>query len=77
MRKIKSLATQTVGVKMSEQLPLVQKCMDNSATYEAAGDTINANKWLELAMKAESYYSKQDNKIADDYYHIYDEFREK
>ena len=61
----------------SSQLPLIKRCMERSAEFEAAGDTTNANKWFELAMKAESYYSKQDNKMAEDFYHIFDEFKEK
>ena len=61
----------------TSHLPLIKRCMENAHEFEKVGDTVNAEKWLILAMKAESYYSKQDNKIADDYYHIYDEFREK
>ena len=51
--------------------------MERSAEFEAADDPTNANKWFELALKAEAYYAKHDNKIAEDYYHIFDEFKEK
>jgi hypothetical protein len=64
-------------VEDESQLPLIRRCMERSAEFEAAGDTANANKWFELAMKAEAYYAKHDNKIAEDYYHIYDEYKEK
>jgi hypothetical protein len=49
-------------------LPLIKKCVDRSTEYEKAGDTINAEKWFNLAIKAEKYYAKQNYKIAEDYY---------
>ena len=61
----------------TSHLPLIKNCMDKSAAFEAAGDKPNADKWFELAMKAEAYYAKQNNQIADDFYHIFDEFKEK
>jgi len=64
-------------VEDESQLPLIKRCMERSAEFEAAGDITNANKWFELAMKAEAYYAKHDNKMAEDYFHIYDEFQGK
>jgi len=42
--------------------------MEKAEEYEKIGDTTNANKFLELAEKAEIYYSKQNYKTADVYY---------
>jgi hypothetical protein len=52
----------------TSHLPLIQRCMEKAEEYEKIGDTINANKFLELAEKAEIYYSKQNYKIASEYY---------
>jgi hypothetical protein len=51
--------------------------MENAETFEKVGDNANAEKWLLLGERAEKYYEKQGWKIADDFYHIYDEFQEK
>jgi hypothetical protein len=40
--------------------------MDKAAEYEAAGDIINVEKWLDFATKAEAYYAKQDYKTAEE-----------
>ena len=56
----------------TSELPLVKRCMERSAEFEQAKDTANANKWFELAMKAEAYYAKQDNKIAEDFYNTFE-----
>jgi len=61
----------------SSQLPLIKRCMERSVEFESIGDTVNAEKWFNLSLKAEAYYAKHDNKIAEDYFHIYDEFQEK
>ena len=50
------------------ELPLVKNCMNKAEEYEAVGDMINAEKWLEWATKAEAYYAKQDYKTADELY---------
>lgn len=59
------------------ELPLIKKCMENAEVYEKSGDSINAEKWLNLSMKAELYYEKQNWLMAEEYYHIFDEFKEK
>jgi len=56
-----------INMDISE-LPLVKKCMDKAAEYEAAGDIINAEKWLDFATKEEAYYAKQNYKTADELY---------
>ena len=58
------------------ELPLIKHSMENAEAFEKAGDTVNAEKWLLLGEKAEKYYEKQGWKMAEDFYHIYDEFRE-
>jgi hypothetical protein len=52
----------------TSHLPLVKKCMDKATMYEDQGDKVNAEKWFNLAIKAEAYYAKQDYKTADEYY---------
>jgi hypothetical protein len=52
----------------TSHLPLIQRCMEKAEEYEKAGDSENALKFLELAEKAEIYYSKQNYKTADVYY---------
>lgn len=59
------------------ELPLLIRCMENAQAFETNGDPINAEKWLLLGEKAEIYYSKQNWMLAEDYYHIYDDFKEK
>jgi hypothetical protein len=59
------------------ELPLIKRSMENAEAFEKVGDTANAEKWLLLGEKAEKYYEKQDWKMAEDFYHIYDEFQEK
>ena len=58
------------------ELPLIKRSMENAEAFEKVGDTANAEKWLLLGEKAEKYYEKQGWKMAEDFYHIYDEFRE-
>lgn len=53
------------------ELPLIKRCMERAEEFEKAGDSINAEKWLGLAEKAEIYYSKQEWKTAEEYYHIF------
>lgn len=52
-------------------LPLIKKCMELSSEFEKNGDTVNAEKWFNLGMKAEEYYAKQQNKTASEYYGFY------
>jgi len=52
----------------TSELPLVKKAMLRAEEFEKAGDTVNAEKWLLLGEKAEIYYSKQDYKLAEEYY---------
>ena len=40
----------------NSEFPLIQRCMTLAEEFEKAGDTINAEKWLRLAEKAEEYY---------------------
>jgi hypothetical protein len=50
------------------ELPLMKKCLNKSEECEKVGDTVGANYWLEMAVKVEIYYSKQDYKTASEYY---------
>jgi len=59
------------------ELPLIVRCMENAQAFETNGDPTNAEKWLGLAEKAEKYYEKQNWQMAEEFYHIFDEFQEK
>jgi hypothetical protein len=59
------------------ELPLIKGCIERAEEFERAGDTANAEKWLLLGERAEKYYEKQGWKMAEEIYHIYDEFVEK
>ena len=50
------------------ELPLIKNCIVKAEEFEKAGDTVNANIWLEWATKCEKYYAKQDYKTAWNYY---------
>lgn len=52
----------------TSNLPLVKRCTEKAEEFEILGDSANADKWLELAMKAEIYYSKQNYQTAEEYY---------
>lgn len=52
----------------TSELPLVKKTMLRAEEFEKAGDNPNAEKWLLLGEKAEKYYSKQDYKLAEEWY---------
>lgn len=51
-----------------DELPLIKKALLRAEEYEKAGDTANAEKWYDLAMKADAYYAKQNYMIAEEYY---------
>ena len=40
--------------------------MDKATLYEEQGDKVNAEKWFNLAVKAEEYYAKQGYKTMDE-----------
>lgn len=50
----------------TSELPLVKRCMERSEEYSKTGDTINSEKWFNLALLAEEYYKKQDYKTIDE-----------
>ena len=50
-----------------DELPLIKKALLRAEEYEKAGDTLNAEKWYNLAMKADAYYAKQNYMTHEDY----------
>ena len=59
------------------ELPLIKQCIERAEEFEKSGDNVNAEKWLNLAERAEKYYEKQNWQTAEEFYHVYDEFQEK
>jgi hypothetical protein len=50
-----------------DELPLIKRALLRAEEYETAGDTANAEKWYNLAMKADAYYAKQNYMTYEDY----------